>query len=64
MQDHKFELSVNTGFLVNRYTNPDEWVSLVSNHIGIKNIQFTADLINPSLPSELIDKKIKENVNK
>jgi hypothetical protein len=60
MQDHKFELSVNTGFLVNRYTNPDEWVSLVSNHIGIKNIQFTADLINPSLPSELIDKKIKE----
>ncbi len=60
MQEHNFQLSINTGFLVNRYTNPDEWVPLVSNFIGIRNIQFTADLINPSLPSELIDKKIKE----
>ena len=60
MKEHKFELSVNTGFLVNRYTNPDEWVPLVSEYIGINNVQFTADLINPSLPTQLIDKKIKE----
>ena len=26
MQDHNFELSVNTGFLVNRYTDPSQWV--------------------------------------
>ena len=60
MQDHKFELSVNTGFLVNRYTDPSQWVELVSNFINIKKVQFTADLINPSLPKYLINKKVKE----
>jgi sugar phosphate isomerase/epimerase len=60
MHKHNFELSVNTGFLVNRYTNPSQWVKLVSEFIGIKNIQFTADLINPSLPDDLIFKKVEE----
>ena len=60
MQDHNFELSVNTGFLVNRYTDPDQWVKLVANFININKVQFTADLINPSLPESLIKKKVHE----
>lgn len=60
MKEHKFELSVNTGFLVNRYTDPKYWVKEVSTNIGINKVQFTADLINPSLPNELIKKKISE----
>ena len=60
MQDHNFELSVNTGFLVNRYTDPDQWVKLVANFININKVQFTADLINPSLPESLIKKKVYE----
>ena len=60
MKEHKFELSVNTGFLVNRYTDPKYWVKEVSESIGINKVQFTADLINPSLPEELIEKKVRE----
>ncbi len=60
MQDHNFELSVNTGFLVNRYTDPEQWVKLVSDYIHIDKVQFTADLINPSLPHDLIKKKVHE----
>ena len=60
MKEHKFELSVNTGFLVNRYTDPNYWVKEVSESIGINKVQFTADLINPSLPDELIKKKVSE----
>jgi hypothetical protein len=60
MNQHSFELSVNTGFLVNRYTDPSQWVKLISDYIGVKNIQFTADLINPSLPDDLILKKVDE----
>ena len=33
MKEHKFELSVNTGFLVNRYTDPKYWVKEVSESI-------------------------------
>ena len=58
IQDHNFELSANTGFLVNRYTDPAQWVKLVADFIKINKVQFTADLINPSLPADLI-KKIK-----
>ena len=41
MQDHNFELSVNTGFLVNRYTDPEQWVKLVSDYIHIDNCLYT-----------------------
>lgn len=58
MKEHKHILSVNTGFFVNRYTDPAQWVHQVSEVIGLKNVQFTADLINPYLPDELIDKQI------
>ena len=60
MKEHKFTLSVNTGFLVNRYTDPKYWVKEVASSIGINKVQFTADLINPSLPDELIKKKVSE----
>jgi sugar phosphate isomerase/epimerase len=60
MNVHNFELSVNTGFLVNRYTEPAQWVKLISNYINIDNVQFTADLINPSLPDDLVKKKVHE----
>jgi len=58
MQEHRYELSVNTGFLVNRYTDPDQWVKVVADEIGINSVQFTADLINPSLPDELISRQV------
>jgi len=63
MREHKFKLSVNTGFAVNRFTNPNQWIELCAKHIKTENVQFTADLINPSLPLDLINKKLEETNN-
>lgn len=60
MKESNYIFSINSGFAVNRYTSPDEWVPLFSKFIGVKNVQFTADLLNPYLPSDLINKKINQ----
>ena len=47
-------LGINTGFALNRFTTPKEWIPLITQTFGLKVIQFTADLLNPSLPDEII----------
>jgi sugar phosphate isomerase/epimerase len=51
-------LGINTGFAVNRYSSPDQWIPLVGEVLGLKTVQFTADLLNPSLPDKIIDSQI------
>lgn len=63
MKEHEFILSVNTGFFVNRFTDPSQWVQQVSNVIKINQVQFTADLINPSLPDNLVSKKLDDTIH-
>ena len=41
------KLSVNTGFLVNRYPSPEQWCRVIKD-LKVNNIQITADLFNPS----------------
>lgn len=55
-------LGINTGFALNRFTAPEEWIPLVSQTFGLKQVQFTADLLNPSLPDDLINNQI-ERIN-
>lgn len=47
-------LGINTGFALNRYTAPEQWVPLVADTLGLKRIQFTADLCNVSMPDPLV----------
>lgn len=62
-----FELGINTGFAVNRYSEPEAWTEIVGNILGLKSVQFTADMLNPDLP-ELIKKdhvkRIRKNLEK
>ncbi|MCK5214139.1 MAG: TIM barrel protein [Candidatus Omnitrophica bacterium] len=51
-------LGINTGFALNRFSSPQEWIPLVADIFGLKKIQFTADLLNPSLPDEIIDEQV------
>ena len=53
-----YKLGLNTGFAVNRYSNPEAWIKLV-NRCGIDSVQFTADLLNPSLPPKIIKEQLK-----
>jgi sugar phosphate isomerase/epimerase len=48
------KLGINTGFALNRYTAPEQWIPLVAERFGLRLVQFTADLLNPSLPDDII----------
>lgn len=55
-----YRLGINTGFAVNRYVEPEVWARIVGQDLGVRYVQFTADLLNPSLPDIIIDKEIKK----
>lgn len=52
-------LAINTGFAVNRYCEPEVWPEIVGSVLGIKYVQFTADLLNPDLPADVLRDHIK-----
>lgn len=47
-------LGINTGFAINRFPEPADWVSVVADELGLDTVQFTADLLNPFLPDEIV----------
>lgn len=55
-----YSVGVNLGFAVNRFPEPTDWIPLVTESIGLRRVQFVADLLNPSLPTEFRLKKVKE----
>ncbi|MFC1566342.1 sugar phosphate isomerase/epimerase family protein [bacterium] len=52
------KLGINTGFALNRFPMPEEWIPLVADKFGLEIVQFTADLLNPGLPDDII----KDNI--
>ena len=54
----KLTLGTNCGFAINRYAEPESWGSIVGN-LGLRSVQFTADLLNPFLPDDYIDAQVK-----
>jgi len=53
-----YRLGINTGFAVNRFSEPEEWTRICGEELGIKYIQFTADMLNPSLPDRIIQSNV------
>jgi len=47
-------LAINTGFAVNRYAEPEEWIRILGGELGVGKAQFTADMLNPDLPAPVI----------
>lgn len=54
------QLGINTGFALNRYSTPQQWIPLVAETFGLRVVQFTADLLNPSLPDEIIADQLEQ----
>ena len=50
-------LSVNTGFLVNRYPTRQQWCHII-NEVKVNNIQITADLFNPTYPDHILGDQV------
>ncbi len=50
----KVKLGVNTGFAINRFPEPEDWIAVVADELGLDTVQFTADLLNPFLPETVV----------
>ncbi len=55
---NEYRLGINTGFAVNRYSEPEEWVRIVGDELGLKIAQFTADMLNVDLSGKIISKQV------
>ncbi|MBI2579587.1 MAG: sugar phosphate isomerase/epimerase [Candidatus Aenigmarchaeota archaeon] len=53
----KLKLGINTGFAVNRFPEPEEWSRIVGD-LGLRHVQFTADMLNAALPDEIVNDHI------
>lgn len=53
-----FRLGINMGFAINRFPEPEVWVRLVRDELGLEYVQFVADLLNPYLPQEIIAEQV------
>jgi sugar phosphate isomerase/epimerase len=54
-----YRLGINLGFATNKYTEPEVWTKVVREDLGLKYVQFVADLLNPFWPGEYIENQIK-----
>ena len=54
-----FRLGINLGFAINRFVEPEEWARVVSEELGIRHVQFVADLLNPFLPEEYVKAELE-----
>jgi sugar phosphate isomerase/epimerase len=54
-----YRLGINLGFAINKYIEPEVWASIVRKDLGLKYVQFVADLLNPFWPKEYIESQIK-----
>ena len=55
-----FRLGINTGFAVNRYSEPEEWLDIVGGELGLSIVQFTADMLNVDLPGYIISNQVSK----
>ena len=51
---NKYTLGINTGFAVNRYAEHKVWIDIVGKELGLKAVQFTADMLNVDLPEKIL----------
>jgi len=53
-----YRLGTNLGFAINKYIEPEVWTKIVAEDLELKYVQFVADLLNPFLPEDYINKQI------
>lgn len=56
------KLGINLGFAINKYVEPEVWTRIVAEDLGIKYVQFVADLLNVFLSPDIVDRQV-ERIN-
>ncbi|OIN95890.1 hypothetical protein AUJ66_08000 [Candidatus Desantisbacteria bacterium CG1_02_38_46] len=54
------KLGINTGFATNRFPEPEVWTKIVGEFLGLRYVQFVADLLNPWLPWKILREEVKK----
>jgi len=54
-----YRLGINLGFAINKYCEPEEWTRIVARELGLRRVQFVADLLNPFLPWDYVTKQVQ-----
>jgi sugar phosphate isomerase/epimerase len=54
------KLGINLGFAVNKYVEPRVWTKIVAEDLGLKYVQFVADLLNVFLSDDVVQAQIAE----
>jgi sugar phosphate isomerase/epimerase len=54
-----YRLGINLGFAINKYIEPEVWTRIVRKDLGLRYVQFVADLLNPFWPDEYVADQIK-----
>ena len=50
----EFTLGINTCFAPKRWPEPDEWAKIVAEDFGLKDVQFTFDLMDPRASADAV----------
>ncbi|MBF0104013.1 MAG: sugar phosphate isomerase/epimerase [Deltaproteobacteria bacterium] len=54
----KINFGIHLGFAINRYPEPEEWARLVAEELGLHEVQFVSDLLQPHFPDDVIDRQV------
>jgi sugar phosphate isomerase/epimerase len=54
-----YRLGINLGFAINKYMEPEVWTKIVRRDLGLRCVQFVADLLNPFWPKEYIKDQVR-----
>ena len=54
----KINLGIHLGFAINRYPEPLEWAKLISEELGVNQVKFVSDLLQPNYPDSVIEEEI------
>ncbi len=57
----ELSLSVNLGFAINKYFEPEVWPKTVRK-MGADKVQFVADVLDPRLPKDWVDKQLDKTL--
>ena len=58
MAEPLFKLGISAGFAINRFPEPEVWLQIVGERLGLRYCQFVADLLSPFLPDDIITREV------
>ena len=56
----KINLGLHMGFASTRFNNPKIWTDIVRNEFKLEHVQFVSDLLEPSMPINIVNDQIKK----